>query len=99
MRSEKTFDIAENTASAARIVSALYKLGYDELNIRFAEPKSCLKIQKEVTNHLMTFEIEETQINKGGTIAHFNVETVYSGVYFVKISNDSFSLVKKVIIE
>jgi len=43
--------------------------------------------------------VMETQINKGSTIAHFNVETVYTGVYFVKISNESFSLVKKVLVE
>jgi hypothetical protein len=42
--------------------------------------------------------IESKSINKGQTIAYFDVQTVYSGTYFVKISNGNESITKKVII-
>jgi hypothetical protein len=42
--------------------------------------------------------IESKSINKGQTIAHFDVQTVYNGLYFVKISNGNQSITRKVII-
>jgi hypothetical protein len=42
--------------------------------------------------------IESKSINKGQTIAYFDVQTIYNGTYFVKISNGNESTTKKVII-
>ncbi|MGK0233236.1 MAG: hypothetical protein ACI9VJ_000506, partial [Salibacteraceae bacterium] len=43
--------------------------------------------------------IKSTNIKKGSTIAYFDVQTVYEGVYLVKISNNKKSVIKKVIIK
>ena len=42
--------------------------------------------------------VAATQINKGSTIAYFDTEAIYSGTYFVKISNGKNSTSKKVVI-
>lgn len=42
--------------------------------------------------------IESKSINKGQTIAYFDVQTVYNGTYFVKISNGKESTTRKVVI-
>ena len=42
--------------------------------------------------------ISQTQINKGQTIAYFDVQTVYNGTYLVKISNGQYSIARKVLI-
>ena len=43
--------------------------------------------------------IQRTQINKGQTIGYFDIQTVYSGVYFVKFSSSGTNLSRKIIIE
>ena len=43
--------------------------------------------------------VASTTINAGQTIAYFDVETIYAGTYFVKISSDEFNTTKKVIIQ
>jgi hypothetical protein len=42
--------------------------------------------------------IESKSINKGQTIAYFDVQTVYNGTYFVSISNGNNHTTRKVII-
>jgi len=42
--------------------------------------------------------ISSTRINKGQTIAYFDVQTVYEGTYFVKILNGKSSTSKAVVI-
>lgn len=42
--------------------------------------------------------IGSTKISRGSTIAYFDVQTVYSGTYIVRISNESFNLTRKVLI-
>ena len=42
--------------------------------------------------------INRVQINAGSTIAYFDVQTVYEGAYFIKISNSKKSIIRKVII-
>lgn len=42
--------------------------------------------------------ISTTTINKGQTLAIFDLQTVYSGIYFVKISKNEFSTTKKIIV-
>jgi hypothetical protein len=40
----------------------------------------------------------QSTINAGQTISYFDVEAVYSGIYMVRVSNDKFSTVRKVVI-
>lgn len=42
--------------------------------------------------------VNSTKVNKGSTIAYFDVQTVYAGTYFIRISNNSLNTTKKVII-
>ena len=43
--------------------------------------------------------IEKKQINAGSTIAYFNTETLYNGIYLIKISHQNGeSVIKKVVI-
>lgn len=42
--------------------------------------------------------IRETTIPSGSTIAYFDVQTIYQGVYLVKISSDNYAITKKVMI-
>lgn len=44
-------------------------------------------------------KIQETEIHKGSTIGYFDVRAVYSGVYFIKLSNGSHSRTEKVMIQ
>ncbi len=60
---KKEIDISGNEWSAARLVSALYKQGADEIDIRFSDRVALKKIQKEVKDHLMTFEIVDQGMN------------------------------------
>ena len=42
--------------------------------------------------------ISSSKIEKGSTIAYFDVQTLYNGIYLVKISNGRHSLVHKILI-
>lgn len=42
--------------------------------------------------------MQQTQINKGQTIAYFNIETLYAGTYVVKIQNSAVNESHKVIV-
>jgi hypothetical protein len=44
-------------------------------------------------------EIQKASINKGQTIAYFDVQTVYAGIYMLKIYNQQHSITQKVVIE
>ncbi len=43
--------------------------------------------------------VKSTKINKGQTIAFFDMQTIYEGVYFVKISSDYLNKTQKIIIK
>ncbi|MDG1331083.1 MAG: YHYH protein [Crocinitomicaceae bacterium] len=43
--------------------------------------------------------VNEMNINAGSTIAYFDVQSVYAGAYFIRISSGSFQRVSKIIIE
>lgn len=43
--------------------------------------------------------VDRTQINSGQTIAYFNVETIYSGTYIVRLSTSNFTTIRKVIVQ
>ena len=49
----------------------------------------------DVTGKLIAF----SKINKGSTIAYFDVQTVYEGAYFVKVSNGTQQTTKVIIIK
>ena len=42
--------------------------------------------------------ILEDTLKQGSTMCYLNLETVYSGVYFVKISDNKNSIIKKVVV-
>jgi hypothetical protein len=42
--------------------------------------------------------IKTTTINAGQTIAFFDLQTVYAGIYFVKISNGNNNLTRKIVV-
>ena len=42
--------------------------------------------------------IKATVINAGQTLAYFDLQTVYAGVYFIKISNGENSITKKIVV-
>ena len=42
--------------------------------------------------------IRKTEINKGQTIAYFDVQTVYAGIYLVKVSSDQFARTSKIMV-
>mgnify|MGYP001279916901 CR=1 FL=1 len=42
--------------------------------------------------------VSETKINKGQTIAYFDVQTVYEGIYLVRISAPGFNETRKIVI-
>jgi hypothetical protein len=43
--------------------------------------------------------ISQTEISKGQTIAYFDIQTLYSGIYFVHINANGFNETRKVMIE
>lgn len=43
--------------------------------------------------------VSTSKINKGRTIAYFDVQTVYAGVYFIRISSNGYQTAQKVIID
>jgi hypothetical protein len=43
--------------------------------------------------------LQESKINKGQTISYFDIQTVYSGTYFVELSSNGLSISRKIIIE
>ncbi len=53
----KEIDITGNEWSAARLAAALYKQGADEVVVKFSDRLAAKKLQNEVKDHLMTFEI------------------------------------------
>lgn len=43
--------------------------------------------------------VNTTKVNKGSTIAYFDVQTIYQGVYFIKISGGEYYKTKQVVIQ
>jgi hypothetical protein len=38
-------------------------------------------------------------ISKGSTIAYFDIQTLYDGVYLVRLNNGTHSTTKKIVVE
>ncbi|HEX2898538.1 MAG TPA: YHYH protein [Bacteroidia bacterium] len=43
-------------------------------------------------------QVQSTVVKAGQTIAYFDVQAVYDGIYLVKVSNGEFSLTKKIVV-
>lgn len=62
--------------------------------------KGLLELDTEVKLYNMEGKlIQQTNINKGQTIAYFNIETLYAGTYIVRIQNNAVSESHKVIVQ
>jgi hypothetical protein len=90
--------------------SAISELEFQKLNITiFPNPASDLiAIQiNDLVKENMNLELldlsgkllSQTQINKGQTIAYFDTETIYAGVYMVRVSNGTNSKSFKIVIK
>ncbi len=58
-------------------------------------------VQEDLTVELIDVTgrlIQQSKINAGQTIAYFDVQTVYDGIYLIKVSNDQYSTTKKVVV-
>lgn len=84
-------------------------MNLEEMNISiFPNPASDLLaiqisglVKEDVNLELMDLSgrmIESKKINKGQTICYFDVQTIYSGTYIIKISNSNQNLTRKVVI-
>jgi len=89
--------------------TAISELDFEQLNITvFPNPSSDLiaiqindLVKEDFQVDLLDMAgrvIQSSQIQKGTTIAYFDVQTVYEGVYFVRIANGKLSTSKKIII-
>jgi hypothetical protein len=59
-------------------------------------------VQEDVTVELLDLTgkvVQKTYINKGSTIAYFDTQALYTGTYFVKISNGQAETTRKVVVE
>lgn len=59
-------------------------------------------VTKKVTLELLDMSgklIQTTQINAGGTIAFFDIQSLYEGIYLVKIKNGDTIITKQVIVK
>lgn len=100
--------IAEPTTPYAG-TAGLSAINLEDMNISiFPNPATDLLaiqinglVKEDVSIDLMDLSgrmIESKKINKGQTICYFDVQTIYSGTYIVKISNSNQNLTRKVVI-
>ncbi len=60
---QKSVNLEKIEVSAARVLSSFYKQGYDDVRIFFEDNHAVKKIQDEVKNHLMNYEIVDQTPN------------------------------------
>ena len=105
----KVTSVTENTTNyVPNLVNQDFDLDKSEITI-FPNPTSDLIIiqigaivEKECTIDLIDMNgkvILSNKINQGQTLSYLDIQTVHSGVYFVKISNGNSTKTSKVIIE
>lgn len=105
----KVTSVTENTTNyVPNLVNQDFDLDQSEITI-FPNPTSDLIIiqigaivEKECTIDLIDMNgkvILSNKINQGQTLSYLDIQTVHSGVYFVKISNGNSTKTSKVIIE
>ncbi len=105
----KVTSVTETTTVYTKTVS-INEAEFNKLNINiFPNPTSDLIAiqigginQKDLAIGLYDMQgklINETKILKGQTIGYFDIQTLYSGAYLIKISSDDLSQTRKIIIE
>ncbi|MEM8897200.1 MAG: YHYH protein [Bacteroidota bacterium] len=102
--------VSEPTTTYTPSVTSISEAAFNELEITvFPNPSAeliAIQLGGLVVDEDMKVDLLDTQgrrvlhteIKKGQTIAYFDVQTVYDGTYFVKISTQKHSLVEKVLI-
>lgn len=105
-----TVTTISETTTVYEATNSLDEASFDALNVQvFPNPASDLiavqvldLVKEDLKVELLDLSgktINEMNINAGSTIAYFDVQSVYSGVYFIRISNTSFNKTSKIIIE
>ncbi len=98
------------TTTVYDATSALDEASFNTLNVQvFPNPATDLialqvldLVKEDLSVELVDLSgktVNEMTINAGSTIAYFDVKSVYSGVYFIRISNGTFHKMTKIIIE
>lgn len=98
------------TTTVYEATNSLDEASFDALNVNvFPNPATDLiavqvmdLVKEDLKVELVDLSgktVNEMTINAGSTIAYFDVQSVYAGVYFIRISNGSFNKVTKTIIE
>ncbi len=105
----KVNSISETTTIYTPVMTAIADLGFANLNITiFPNPASDLVaiqmsglIDDDVEIELLDMSgklVSTSQIEKGSTIAYFDVQAVYEGAYILRFSNGYQAVSKKVMI-
>jgi len=105
-----TVTTISETTTVYEATNSLDEASFDALNVQvFPNPASDLiavqildLVKEDLKVELLDLSgktINEMNINAGSTIAYFDVQSVYSGVYFIRISNASFNKTSKIIID
>ena len=105
----KTNSISEPTTVYTG-ANALNEIEFNNTNITiFPNPASDLiaiqindLVREDMDVQLLSLDgklINRTKINKGQTIAYFDTEAIYAGIYIIRISNGNFSRSQKIVIK
>ncbi len=106
----KITSITETTTTFTPSTTSISEEEFQKLDINvFPNPASDLIVIQigDLLKHDMDIQLFDIAgkltlhsiINKGSTIAYFDTQTLYSGTYFVKISNGENQITKKIIIQ
>jgi hypothetical protein len=105
----KVTSVTETTTTYTAPLS-ITKTEFDQMNFSIVPNPAtnliAIQINGLVTNDVVVElfdltgkKVNSTTINKGQTIAYFDVQTLYDGMYFVKISNGTFNKTEKVLVQ
>ena len=105
----KVTSIGETTTTYVPSGSAISAAEFNNLNLTvFPNPSSELiaiqvgeLVKEDLEVELFDItgkKVQSTKINKGQTVTFFDVQTLYSGVYIVKISNGNLQTTRKVVL-
>jgi hypothetical protein len=106
----KVTSVGETTTVYTPSTTALNENEFKQLNITaFPNPANdiiAVQVGNLVTQNLSVklFDltgklVHETQVNKGSTVAYFDAQTLYNGVYMVVVSDGKNQFTQKVIIQ
>ena len=109
-RENRKVNTVNEPTTVYSVTSSLSELEFNKLNISvFPNPVSDLVavqvaglIQDNIDIILIDINgktVQSTKINKGSTIAYFDVQTLYNGTYFVHVINGDNYRVQKIVIQ